>query len=233
MIIADMPADEAKRLDALRASGLLDSEPESRFDDLVRHAAGIAGTPTALISLVDEDRQWFKARHGFTGEETPRDLAFCAHTILGDGPLVVEDTTLDDRFHDNPLVADFPNIRFYAGFPITGPSGHRFGTLCVIDNTPRSLAPDQMELIGMLACQAEAQIELRVSLLLFTEADNSRSALLQAMVRELHTTYEGVVSAHRHLTETNLSTEQQWYLDHSIDSTHHLVTVIEDLVGRL
>lgn len=233
MIIAAKPSNEVERLAALRMSGLLDSEPELGFDNLARHAAQIAQTPTALVSLIDEDRQWFKSRYGFAGEETPRDLAFCAHAILGDKPLVVENATLDERFHDNPLVRDFPDIRFYAGFPVHGPDGSAFGTLCVIDTKPRSLSANQLETIGMLARQVEAQIELRMAVARLAAYNDGKNAVLRALSQEAKTTYDGVMSAHRHLSHTELDAEQQAYLEFSVDATHHLVVVLEDIARRL
>ncbi len=233
MIIAEKPSNEIDRLEALRSCRLLDTEPEPGFDNLARHAAKIAQTPTALVSLVDGDRQWFKARYGFAGHETPRDLAFCAHTILESEPLVVEDAALDERFRDNPLVSGFPDIRFYAGFPVHGPDGHPFGTLCVIDTETRSLNPDQMETLGMLAGQVEAQIELRSVLGRLDEIEDGQEAVLDALSQVARTTYDGAMSAHRYLARTQLDAEQQAYLAFSVDCTHHLAAVLEDIARRL
>lgn len=128
---------EALRLAALDRTGLLDSAPEPCFDALVAEAAERLGVPIALISLVDADRQWFKARIGLAAEETPRAVAFCHHTIRGGDVMVVPDATQDRRFAENPLVTGDPSIRFYAGAPVSAPDGARIGTLCVIDRTPR------------------------------------------------------------------------------------------------
>lgn len=152
---AVIPANEAKRLAVLRSLGLLDTVPEERFDRVTRMAQRLFDVPIALVSLVDEDRQWFKSRQGLAAAETPRSVAFCSHTILQDDVMVVEDTRLDARFADNPLVSGEPNIRFYAGAPIIGPDGMALGTLCVIDREPRSMdeadqrtLEDLAELIG-------------------------------------------------------------------------------------
>ncbi|MGH1488048.1 MAG: GAF domain-containing protein [Acidimicrobiales bacterium] len=233
MITAALPLNESDRLEALDSCGLLDSDPEVGFDSIARHAAQLAQAPTALISLVSEDRQWFKARYGFGGQETPRDLAFCAHAILDEDPLVVEDATLDERFRDNPLVTDFPHIRFYAGFPIHGAQGHTLGTLCVIDTVPRSLDGDQLEMLTALAMQVDAQIELRDTLERLDEARGTEGAVMRALSQEARTTYDGVIKAQYHLAKTDLTDEQRAYIDFGLDSTHHLAVVLEDVVRRL
>jgi len=154
---APLPADEAQRLDALHALAVMDTAPESEFDALVNAAAAVCNTPISLISLIDADRQWFKANHGLDGAaQTPRELAFCAHAILQDGVFEVPDASLDARFADNPLVADAPDIRFYAGAPVRLSSGYCIGTICVIDREPRILNERQRDVLRCLA-QATAQ----------------------------------------------------------------------------
>lgn len=162
---APLPPNEAQRLTALREYHILDTAPEASFDELVRLAAYVCGTPTALVSLIDVDRQWFKAKLGLDAEETLRDHAFCAHALLKpQEPLVVEDARKDERFADNPFVTGDPNIRFYAGIPLVNPEGHALGTLCVIDYQPRHLSPEQLEQLKALGHQVVAQMELRRSL---------------------------------------------------------------------
>ncbi|WP_347554871.1 response regulator [Robbsia sp. KACC 23696] len=165
------PIDEAQRLDALDRLALLDTEPEIAFDDLVQLAATLCDVPIALISLVDRDRQWFKARVGLNATETHRDLAFCAHAILHpDALMIVENAAEDPRFCHNPLVTGDPHIRFYAGAPLLSPDGHALGTLCVIGREPRSIDIDgphtpfteqQQQGLLALARQAAALIQLR------------------------------------------------------------------------
>lgn len=133
-----IPGDENKRLAALRSLALLDTPPEERFQRIVHLAAALFRVPIALVSLVDAERQWFKASCGLAAKQTPRAISFCAHAILGDDPLVVEDALLDPRFADNPLVTGTPHIRFYAGQPISSPGRHHVGTLCIIDHAPRT-----------------------------------------------------------------------------------------------
>ena len=162
MPAADLPPDEAERLRALRELELLDSEPEEEFDELVRRAAEATGAPIAVITLVDEARQWFKARVNLELESTDRDLAFCAHAILSPDDLTIVPDTLDDeRFNDNLLVVEDPNIRFYAGAPIFTPDGYPIGTLCVIDAAPRGLDEEQADALRDLAREVSRQIERR------------------------------------------------------------------------
>src|SRR5690606_15236364 len=156
------PDNEAERLAALRASRLLDTPREQSFDDLVALAVAVTGASMAAVSLVDAERQWFKAQHGFNACETPRDVAFCAHTILDpQRVLVVEDATRDPRFEHNPLVTGEMGIRFYAGVPLLDAEGHALGSLCVFDTRPRPLGEAEMRALQALARQAGFLIELR------------------------------------------------------------------------
>ncbi|WCL49350.1 PP2C family protein-serine/threonine phosphatase [Leptospira sp. GIMC2001] len=160
---ANLPPDEEARLAELKSFQLLDSATEQDFDDLVKVASQILQTPTALISLVDSDRQWFKAKVGMELDETNRDIAFCAHAILDPKELlVVPDATKDKRFSDNPLVTGSNGIRFYLGAPLITQNGHAIGTLCAIDRIPREINQEKMECLRILAKQTMAQIELRL-----------------------------------------------------------------------
>jgi GAF domain-containing protein len=154
--------DEAARLAVLREYRVLDSLPEADFDDITFLASYICGAPVALVSLVDESRQWFKAKVGTDLDQTPRDVAFCAHAILEpDDLFVVPDAHEDPRFATNPLVRDEPHIRFYAGAPLISPEGMPLGTLCVFDRTPRHLSPEQARALGALAREVVVHLELR------------------------------------------------------------------------
>jgi anti-sigma regulatory factor (Ser/Thr protein kinase) len=157
-------ADEAGRLKALRQYRILDTEPEQAFDDLTLIASQICGVPVALISLVDEDRQWFKSRVGIEARESSRSVSFCAHAILQRGIFTIPDASKDERFRDNPFVRGDPHIRFYAGAPITTQDGYALGTLCVIDYVPRKLTDDQIKALEALERQVTAQLELRRNL---------------------------------------------------------------------
>lgn len=191
---APLPPREADRLAALRSYEVLDSEAEAALDNLVRFAAKITGSPMALVSLVDAERQWFKARVGIDIAETHRDLSFCAHAILTpDKPLIVEDATTDPRFADNPLVTGGPQLRFYAGMPLVSPDGHALGTLCVIDQRPRRMDADQREALIRLAETVCTTLELRramrqVRKLALTDALTglaNRAAFLDALDRAI------------------------------------------------
>lgn len=158
---APLPKNEAKRLKVLWQYDLLDTVPEEVFDDLTDLAAHICDAPIALISLIDEDRQWFKSRVGISAKQTSRDISFCAHAILQNGLFVVSDATKDPRFKKNPLVTGPQKIRFYAGVPLRSPDGYALGTLCVIDKKPRQLRPEQKRAMLVLARHVETQLELR------------------------------------------------------------------------
>jgi len=158
MLKPAIPVNEATRLDTLRSLKILDTSPEERFDRLTRLAKRLFGVPIALISLVDANRQWFKSCDGLNASETPRDISFCGHAILGDDILVISDALLDERFHDNPLVTGDPKIRFYAGCPLTVANGSKLGTLCLIDQEPRKLGDEDRTLLRDLARMAEQEI---------------------------------------------------------------------------
>jgi GAF domain-containing protein len=145
---APLPADEDRRIAALHALGILDTEPEERFDRYTDEISATLDVPVALVSLVDTDRQWFKSHHGVEATETPRDMSICAHAIHGRDVLQITDALADARFADNPLVTGAPHMRFYAGMPLTLSDGTCVGTLCVADTRPRQL--DELRRLGRL-----------------------------------------------------------------------------------
>jgi GAF domain-containing protein len=155
------PTNERKRLKVLWQYEVLDTVPEAMFDDLTELAACICGAPISLISLVDEDRQWFKSRRGVSVQETHRDVSFCAHAICQPDLFIVNDATKDARFRKNPMVTDSPKIRFYAGAPLVTPDGYALGTLCVLDSVPRKLDARQQRALSLLARVVMTQLELR------------------------------------------------------------------------
>ncbi len=170
---------EAERVDALKKLGILDTPPHKNFDNITSLAATILNTPIALISLVDESRQWFKSAYGLDATETCRKISFCQYTIQQSSIFEVCDTHLDTMFVDNPLVTGDPNIRFYAGAPLTTKQGHRLGSLCVIDHHPRSLNEKERETLLLLAEQAVSMIELY-------EQKNTNSSLNQSLNEKIH-----------------------------------------------
>lgn len=161
MTAAPRSAKETLRLAKLQDYGILDTLPEQLYDDITALAAHICQTPTALVSLVDSHRQWFKSKIGLSVSETPRSMAFCAHTIQSEDVMIVEDTLLHPQFHDNPLVTGEPFIRFYAGAPLITPDGHALGSLCVLDQKPHQLTQEQIQALRVLSHQVVAQIELK------------------------------------------------------------------------
>lgn len=190
-----MIIDESRRLSALRRYRILDTQPERAFDDLTLLASQICGTPIALISLIDAERQWFKSRVGVSMTETSRSIAFCAHAIQQRDLYVVPDALGDDTFRNNPLVTGEPHIRFYAGAPLITHDGEALGTLCVMDRVPRTLNRDQLDALEALRRQVEAQLELRVNLLELEHAlaDRDRAeAAQEALIAELRSTLENV-----------------------------------------
>jgi signal transduction histidine kinase len=162
MISARIPENESARLNDLYQSDLLDTPHEAEFDEIVKLASSICNTPISLISLVDSNRQWFKARIGLNVDETNRDVSFCSHAILQDHLFEVKDTLQDTRFFDNPLVTSDPSIRFYAGMPLVTSTGNRLGTLCVIDQTPGELSDKQKFGLKVLADNVIKIAELRI-----------------------------------------------------------------------
>lgn len=154
----DLPLEEERRLQTLRSLEILDTAPEERFDRLTRMAKRMFDVPIALVSLVDENRQWFKSCIGLPVRETPRDISFCGHAILDDQIFIIPDALEDERFSDNPLVTDEPYIRFYAGCPLRYLDGSHLGTLCIIDRKPRTLSAVELEGLKDLALTAEREL---------------------------------------------------------------------------
>ncbi len=180
-----MSPNEAARVSALQKYAILDSEPEQAFDDLTLLASYVCKTSMALISLIDEDRQWFKSRVGISATETSRDIAFCSTAIQQPDVFVVPDALQDERFRTNPLVVSEPNIRFYAGVPLINEDGYALGTLCVIDRTPRNLAPEQETALKALGRLVLMQMEFRRNLILLKEALSDRTREEHEREREL------------------------------------------------
>jgi GAF domain-containing protein len=153
----EIPQDEQARLEMLRSLNILDTLPEERFDLLTRMAKRMFGVSIALVSLVDENRQWFESHIGLDASETSRDISFCGHAILGNEAFIIPNAMEDQRFADNPLVSGFPNIRFYAGCPLDL-NGHKLGTLCIIDEKPRSFEKEHIQALKDLASMVEREL---------------------------------------------------------------------------
>lgn len=198
---AALPPDEARRLAELKNFEILDTVAEATYDAITFLASQICDVPIALISIVDEERQWFKSRVGLKATETHRDLAFCAHAINDPSAImVVRDASKDDRFSSNPLVTDDPSIRFYAGAPLVTQSGNALGTLCVIDREPRTLTADQEKALEALSVQVMALLELRRTVrnleqkqLELAEATRQRESFMATVSHEIRTPLTSVV----------------------------------------
>jgi GAF domain-containing protein len=184
---------EAARVAALDRYAILDSEPEEAFDDLVILAAQVCRTPMAMLSLLDDHRQWFKSKVGVQIRETPKDVSICAHAIKQNDLFIVGDTQLDPRFRESPLVVGEPHIRFYAGEPLVNEEGYALGTLCVVDREPRVLDEDQKIALKALGRLALRQMELRKNLQLLKEALSDRTREEHARELELKKLQEKLV----------------------------------------
>ena len=159
MIKPAIPSNEAERLHALRTLNILDTSHEERFDRVTRMAKRMFNVSISLVSLIDEDRQWFKSKQGLEASETPRDISFCGHAINQDGLFIIPNAVEDERFHDNPLVTDAPHIRFYAGYTLKIRTGLNIGTLCLIDQKPREMDSEDQQLLEDLGAMIEQEIK--------------------------------------------------------------------------
>jgi signal transduction histidine kinase len=195
MPAAAKPANEPERLKALRAYAILDTPADKHFDDLVEVASYICETPIAMVSLVDTDRQWFKAKVGVEVQQTNRDVAFCAHAILQDQMLEVQDATKDPRFSDSDLVTGEPGIRFYAGVPLITSDNFALGTLCVVDRQPRELNDSQREALEALARQVVAMIETHRAYIRVRELAKQKDEFLRVASHDLKNPLQAIQGA--------------------------------------
>lgn len=185
MLSAPPTKDESNRIEALYRYNILDTDFEEQFDDIVKVASILCDAPIALISLVDPERQWFKATCGVDARETSRDVAFCSHAIHGKDVFIVPDALEDERFHDNPLVAGDPKIRFYAGAPLITNDGYAIGTICTIDRKPRQLTEKQIEGLQALSRQVCLNLELRLQTKILSEVNESKNKLFSIISHDL------------------------------------------------
>lgn len=232
MISAPLPDGEEKRLQQLHELDILDTLSEQAYDDLTRLAAQICRVPIALVSLIDEDRQWFKSRQGLDAPQTSRDVAFCAHTILDDQTMIVEDTGRDERFHDNPLVTGDPDIAFYAGTPLVI-NDQKIGTLCVIDRKPRKLSTEEVSALEALGRQVESQLQLRLRVKELERLDRTKDEFIAMVSHEMRTPLASVHSALSRLTRGKagtLSMDAQRMTDIAFRNAKRLLTIINDIL---
>ena len=208
MPAAPFPSNEAERLAALQSYEVLDTTCEAAFDNIAQMAAQLTGCPMSMVSLIDDERQWFKAKIGLDVTQTPREHAFCAHAILNPSePLIVTNAVDDSRFADNPLVCGAPAIRFYAGVPLVNPQGAALGTLCVIDREPRELSPTQSQTLQRLADAVMTTLELRRAMIVVRDMALVDSLTGIANRSALMTALEAAIARHdRHGTPFFCST---------------------------
>ncbi len=215
------PFNEDQRLAELLSYEIMDTSSEDVFDQLTALASQICGTPIALISLVDQDRQWFKSKIGLDAQQTHRNVAFCAHAILQDQMLEVTDAQQDPRFSDNPLVTGYPNIRFYAGTPLVSPRGFALGTLCTLDNKPRKLDANQRKALSTLGAAVIAQMELRRNSRELQRSIEYKDNFLSYLSHEIRTPLNAIAMFSRQLGQQ----VNQLNLPLSVgDAVHHIQT---------
>ncbi len=236
-ILPPFPPNEGERLDALRTYGVLDTPAEPGFDRITALAAEIFEAPIALVSLVDADRQWFKARCGLDAQETPRALAFCAWAILGDEVFVVPDATADDRFADSPLVTGPPHIRTYAGAPLIAPGGQKLGTLCIIYDRVTAVSEARLRQLRSLAALVVDELELRrlqredrAARREAEAANESKSAFLANMSHEIRTPMNGVIGMLHLLLEERLPVEAKSHAEAAHAAAQGLMRLLDDVL---
>ena len=233
MISAPPPANENERLRALAQLDILDTLEEQTYDDLTSLASQICDTPIALVSLVDRDRQWFKSHHGLPARETPREYAFCAYAIHGDEIFIVNDSDKDERFHDNPLVAGEPHVKFYAGVPLLLDNNMRVGTLCVIDNHPRDLSEAQKLALEALSRQVVSQLELRLKVKQFKGLDRAKDEFIAMISHELRTPLTAINGSLALLTKTmrgEMNSKAASMMDIAFRNTERLLSIVNDIL---
>lgn len=233
MIPAPLPDNEEVRQHWLDELQILDTLEEQVYDDLTFIAAQICQTPIALVSLIDHERQWFKSHHGLDARETPRELAFCAHAILKDQPLVIEDALKDERFHDNPLVTSGPNVKFYAGAPLILRDNIRVGTLCVIDDHARPLNEMQRQALAALARQVVTQLELRLQLQALTRLDHAKDEFISMVNHELRTpltSINGALSLVLNQVTGELSPQATQLIEVAYRNGKRLLNIVNDIL---
>ena len=233
MIEADLPSDEDIRLNKLYELDILDTIEEQAYDDLTKLAAEICQTPIALVSLVDKERQWFKSHHGLDARETPRDIAFCSHAILDDKVFIIEDSSKDERFFDNPLATGAPHVTFYAGAPLIMSDQRKLGTLCVISDTPKKLSASQKEALSALARQVVTQLELRLKIKELKQLDHAKDEFISMASHELRTpltSIYGSLSLLLNNTKNPLNAKQSSLITIAYRNSERLLSLVNDIL---
>lgn len=233
MMVADIPENEEERLRKLYELGILDTLEEQAYDDLTKLAAEICKAPIALVSLVDRDRQWFKSHYGLQARETPREVAFCSHAILDDDVFVVEDSSKDERFFDNPLATGDPHVKFYAGAPLIMNGNIKLGTLCVIGNEARKISENQKEALKALSRQVVSQLELRIKLKELEILDHAKDEFISMVSHELRTPLTAIYGSLSLLHNNKigkLDESEKQIVDISYRNTERLLDLVNDIL---
>ena len=231
---ANLLPDEAQRLSSLYSFDVLDTEREDIFDEIAELAANICDAPIALVSLIDQSRQWFKARVGLAVSETARSVSFCAHAILQPGLFTVPDTLLDARFFDNPLVTGPPHIRFYAGAPLFTEEGHGIGTLCVIDQLPRELTPQQQKALMVLRTHVLKLLDLRRKTHELSTVNRELETFSYTVSHDLRAPLRAISGYGQILMEDHaaeLGEAARGLIQHMLDASHRMDQLTLDLIG--
>lgn len=226
---AALHPNEAERLRALRSYGILDTPIEPSFDDITKIASYVCETPMSVINLIDEGRQWFKSEVGFGVRETPLDDSICAHAILEQSFLEVEDTEKDTRFNCNPLVTGIPHLRFYAGALLRTPDGLPLGTVCVLDTKPRVLTPAQREVLAALARQVMAQMEFRRALVLADRLQRNISRLMAVAGHDLKQPLQVMIMAIDRIRNKLTDEKDRERLGYAIDAGMRMAEELDRL----
>lgn len=233
MLSAPHPENEEQRLKKLYELEILDTFEEQAYDDLTHLAAQICNVPIALISLIDRDRQFLKSHYGLDVNEVSRDVGFCPHAILDDDLTIIEDASKDHRFHDNPLVTGGPNVKFYAGAPLIFSNDIRLGTLCIVDNKPRTITPEQQKSLAALARQVVSQLELRQAVKKAEIASQAKSEFLSVISHELRTPLTSIKGAIGLLSSgaiSNIPEQAQDMLRVAYDNSERLTLLVNDIL---
>lgn len=237
MIIASLPKNETARLSALKGLEILDTPEEEMFDEITRLASMICNAPISLVSLIDETRQWFKSHHGLTARETPRSIAFCSHAILGDEVFVVPNAKEDDRFKNNPLVDEAPNVIFYAGIPLALDDQIKLGTLCVIDNKPRELNENQIQMLRLLGKQTVRLLQMRkaterleIEKLAAQRATAAKRDFIAAISHDIRNPLNSLLGMSEMIREADLSPTVLGYVDHIRNAGEVILHLVNDTI---
>lgn len=237
MQIAPLPKNEAARLSALKGLEILDTPEEEMFDEITKLASMICNVPISLVSLIDETRQWFKSHHGLKARETPRSLAFCSHAILGEEMFVVPNAKRDNRFKNNPLVNGDPNVIFYAGIPLALDDQIKLGTLCVIDNKPRELNEEQLQMLRLLGKQTVRLLQMRkdrdkleIEKRLAERANAAKRDFIAAISHDIRNPLNSLLGMSEMIREQPMSESILNYVDHIQNAGDVILNLVNDTI---